>query len=95
MENNNIIVTDIYLVAALFAYGADYVGVDREDKRNQKFMFKTQLGIPKIHITKHGVLSSIEMPDYSAVRLAYDAQQLMYPPNFPESIRRAKGIIHS
>jgi len=94
--SNNIEVTDMYLVAALIAYGADYVGVDRADRRNQKFLFSNPLnGIPKIHTYKHGVLNEIELPDFEAFKNAYDTTSLLYPTNYAEVLRRVKGIIHT
>lgn len=96
MSNNHIEVTDMYLVAALMAYGADYVGVDREDKRSQRFLFKNPLsGIPKIHTYKHGVLDEIESPSFEDFTNAYNTTCLLFPPNFSEVLRRVKGIIHT
>ena len=94
--NDNIEVTDMYLVAALMAYGADYVGVDRHDKRSQKFLFKNPLsGIDKIFTIKHRVISEIENPDFDLFKNAYDTTVLLYPKNYPEVLRRVKGIIHT
>ena len=96
MSNNHIEVTDMYLVATLIAYGADYVGVDRADKRSQKFLFRNPLsGIVKIYIHKHGVLSEVENPDFDALKNAYDTVTLLFPSNYAEVLRRVKGIIHT
>lgn len=91
----NIEVTDMHLVAALFAYEANYVGVDRADKRNQRFLFDEELGVSVIFTKRHGVIEEIEYPTYEQIKLAYDTVSLMYPPTYVEALRRVKGIIHT
>jgi len=96
MSSNHIEVTDMYFVATLIAYGADYVGVDRADKRSQKFLFQNPLsGVAKIYTYKHGVLSEVENPDFDTLKNAYDTVTLLFPAGYAEAIRRVKGIIHT
>jgi len=96
MENNE--VTDMYFVAALIAYGADYIGVDRADKRNQKFMFKEPIRVNKIFVLdSEDVMgaSAVYEPSYYEIKHAFDTVTLLYPPNYVEALRRVKGIIHT
>lgn len=88
-------ITDMYLVAALFAYGAEYIGVDRVDKRNQVFLFREPLGIDLIHVYKRGIVDDIANPTFEELKSAYDTVSLLYPPNYVEALRRVKGIIHT
>lgn len=97
--SDNIEVTDMYLVAALIAYGADYVGVDRADRKSQKFLFRKPIGINRVYTLKgkHGVfdVDVIDDPSFDEVKLAYDTTSLLFPPNYSEILRRVKGIIHT
>jgi hypothetical protein len=88
-------VTDMYLVAALFAYGAEYIGVSREDKKNQRFMFRDPLGVERIFSKKHGVVEELDEPSFDEFKQAFDTVTLMYPPQYVEALRRVKGIIHT
>jgi len=87
--------TNIYLVAALFSYGADYVGVDRSDKQSQKFLFKEPLGIKEIYVIKVGLVASVQNPTFDEIKLAYESLNLMYPPEFEKALKRVKGIIYT
>lgn len=88
-------ITDMYFVATLISYGADYIGVDRADKRNQKFLFNEPIGIDKIHIFDHGTVKEIASPTFEQVRDSYDTLKLLYPPSYADAVRKVKGIIHT
>lgn len=90
-------VTDMYFVAALISYGADYIGVDRADKRNQKFNFNEPIDIDTIYIFDRKLKSVEAMldPTFDEIKKAFDTLTLLYPANYPETIRRVKGIIHT
>ena len=88
-------VTDMYFVAALIAYGADYAGVDRADKRNQIFAFKEPTRIPQIYIKDQEEVITISEPSFDEVKHAFDTLKLLYPPNYVEALRKVKGIIHT
>ena len=88
-------VTDMYFVAALIAYGADYSGVDRVDKRNQKFMFKEPINVTRIYTKKDVGVSELDYPEFEEIKHAFDTVSLLYPPNYVEALRRVKGIIHT
>jgi len=88
--------TDLYFVAALIAYGANYHGVDRSVKRNQLFIFDDPLGVSKIFIKKaDGGVTVIENPTFEEIKHAFDTVVLMFTPNYTEAVRRIKGIINS
>jgi len=88
-------VTDMYFVASLIAYGANYVGVDRADKRNQKFIFKDPLEVSRIYTLKSGEIVELDDPEFDDIKHAFDTVSLMCPPNYIEALRRVKGIIHT
>lgn len=87
-------VNDMYFAAVLVAYDAAYAGVDRADKRNQKFLFENNIDVKKIYIEKHGILDEIDNPTFEMIQSAYDTVTLLYPTNYVEALRRVKGIIH-
>ena len=88
-------VTDMYFVAALIAYGADYKGVDRADKRNQKFTFQEPISVRKIFVYRDEDVSELDLPEFDEIKHAFDTVSLLYPPNYVEALRRVKGIIHT
>lgn len=88
-------VTDMYFVAALIAYGADYDWVDKADKRNQKFLFKEPIGIQQIHTFRKGRTDTVDNPTFEQVKHAFDTVTLLFPPSYSETLRRVKGIIHT
>lgn len=87
-------VNDMYFAAVLFAYNAAYAGVDRADRRNQKFLFEKNVDVKKIFIEKHGIVDEIDNPTFEMIQSAYDTVTLLYPTNYVEALRRVKGIIH-
>jgi hypothetical protein len=88
--------SDMYLGAALLAYGADYRGVDKKDKQRQKFLFSNDLKISFIYVynaTENEVELHAE-PKFSDVCNFFDSFRLLYPPNYPQALKKLKTIIH-
>lgn len=95
MNNSSHEVTDMYLVAALMAYGANYTGVDRANRTNQKFYFEEPLEVEAVFTYKRGAIGEVKNPTFEQFKSCYDTVTLFYPPNYSEVLRRVKGIIHS
>ena len=87
--------TDLYFVAALIAYGANYHGVDRSNKRNQLFIFDDPFDVKEIFIKKDNEVDRLSDPTFDEIKHAFDTVILMFPPNYTEAVRRIKGIINS
>jgi hypothetical protein len=95
MERELYEVTDMYFVATLIAYEADYVGVDRGNKKTQKFFFNNPIGVKEIYIFDHGRIERVVDPTFEQIKIAYDTIKLLLPPRFFDAIRKVKGIIHT
>lgn len=94
MENKNEKqIGDMYLAAALSAYGAEISSIDRTNPKRLKFGFIG--GIKEIFIYKSVVPTRIESPSLEDVEIHYANETLMFPPDYPDAIRRIKTLIHS
>jgi hypothetical protein len=94
MENDNEKqIGEMYLAAALLSYGAEISSVDRSNPKRLKFGFIGE--IKEIFIFKSVVPTRIESPSLEDVELNYANKTLMFPPDYPDSIRRIKSVIHS
>ena len=85
--------TDMYLVAALLAYGFQYSRVDRTNRNRQKFCFPTNKKYP-IHLLSDGIVGS-QMLNVEEVEDQYTIRTLLYPPNYPDTLRSVKYAILS
>jgi len=87
-------VSDMYLAAALLAYGAELDHVDKSDKRRQKFVFTGQIDKVLIY-TDNGFYLIIEEPTFAEVKAKYESKRLYFPPSYPDAVRSIKSSIHS
>ena len=85
--------TDMYLIAALLAYGFQYSKVDRTNRNRQKFRFSILKKYP-IHLINDGIVGS-QMLNVEEVEDQYTIRNLMYPPNYPDTLRSVKYAILS
>ena len=86
-------ITDMYLAAALHAYGFTLVRVDKTNYRRQQFYFSG--GVPEVYRLDGLVPLRAVKPELDDVEMWYIAGKLMFPPNYPDSIKRIKSAIHS
>ena len=84
---------DMYLAAALLAYGAELVEVDKTNIKRQKFLFADALN--SVYMLDNGVPVKINEPKISEVEMYYVAKRLMFPPSYPDCLRSIKSSIHS
>ncbi len=87
--------TDIYLVAALFSLKAKYAGVDRADRKSQKFLFHDPIGVKSIIISKDDFVEQVQNPTYEQIKLAYETSTLWFPPDYNDTLRKAKRILYT
>jgi len=84
---------DMYFAATLLAYGAELVKVDQTDQYRQKFYFS---GVVEEIYKLNGIVPlRIELPDFETIENLFTCGKLMFPPSYPESIRRIKNRIYS
>jgi len=91
---------DMYLAATLLAYGAEIRRVDQSDRFRQKFYFTgiNHSGknlIQEVYKLDGITVLRIESPDFDTIENLFTCGKLMFPPNYPESLRRIKTRIHS
>jgi hypothetical protein len=86
-------ITDMYLAAALLAYGFTMNRVDKSNKKRQQFYF---LEDAKEVYTLNGImpLRHVE-PIIEDVETWFYGKKLMFPPHYPDSIKSIKSAIHS
>jgi len=85
--------TDMYLIAALLAYGFQYSKVNRENRNRQKFCFSITKKYP-IHTLVDGIIGSL-MLNVEEVEDHYTNRSLVFPPNYPDTLRSIKYAILS
>lgn len=84
---------DMYLAAALLAYGAKLVRTDKSDKKHQKFIF-AEGSVLKI-VVDSGIPTVILHPTLSEIETKFISKELLFPPTYPDTIRNIKSLIHS
>lgn len=84
---------DMYLAATFLAYGAELSKIDRTNPHRQIFCFTGQ--IPEIYIMDHITPVRIEEPTFDTVETKFIAKKIMFPPEFPNALRRIKAAIYS
>jgi hypothetical protein len=94
MEKEEKFIGDMYLAAAFLSYNIPLTSVDRTVPRRQKFIFtKTQsLTIFTLH---SGVILSIQDASLEDIETNFVSDTLMFPPSYPDAVRRIKSAIHS
>ncbi len=85
--------TDMYLIAALLAYGFQYSKVDRTNRNRQKFCYSTAEEFP-VRLLDNG--TAIEkILGIEEIERQYTLRNLLYPPNYPDTLRSIKFAILS
>lgn len=88
-------VGDMYLAAAMLAYGAALKRVDRDDPRRQKFIFG-QTVLPSIIISSDDVIvSPFCQATLDDLETYFVGRRLWLPPSYPDSVRNIKSAIHA
>ena len=85
---------DLYLISALVSYGFEPEVIDDSDKNRQKYRFSTD-DIKKVYTLQPDGRSRWDMLDVHAVDKAYSSARLLFPPNYPEILRKVKYSIIS
>lgn len=91
MENNEI--SDMYLAAAFLSYNVELISIDRSNRQRQKFCFSDKIAY--IWVLDGGIAVKFENPTVEDVKTKYTARTLLFPPSYPDAVRRIKSDIHS
>jgi hypothetical protein len=88
-------IDNIYLAAALTAYGGVIDSIDRTDMRNQKFLISTD-GITHIWVMGEveGV-QQVDSPGIGQVITEFMSNTLLLPPAYPAHLRDIKAKLHN
>jgi len=86
-------INELYLAAALLAYGATLEDIDRTNLRRQKFLFSDS-PVKEIWILAGHSILRIENPDIETIKTKFTAGVLVFPPNFVDSVRKIKSAIY-
>jgi len=89
-------ISDMYLAAALLAYGADYKGVDKTNRLRQKFLFDDDLKLSSVFVYEPSahITTTVCDPSYDEICNLFDSFRLLYPPNYPQVLRKMKTILY-
>jgi hypothetical protein len=86
-------IQDMYLAALLLSYNFEYDGVDKSDPKRQKFLFSD--GTKPVWEQETSQDVGLVMMSVADVENAYIDQRILFPPNFPDALKRIKYVIHS
>lgn len=94
MEKEEKYIGDMYLAAAFLAYGIPLTNVDRSLPRRQKFVFTKDCPLT-IHTVHSGIVLAVHDATLDDIETNFVSDTLMFPPSYPDAIRKIKSAIHS
>lgn len=94
MDKEEKCIGDLYLAAAFLAYKIPLTHVDRSLPRKQKFIFTKSCPLT-IYTVHSNVVLAVQNATLEDVELNYASDTLMFPPSYPDAIRKIKSSIHS
>jgi len=87
-------INDMYLVAALLAYGAELESIDKDNPKRQMFHFRDE-PIQVWKLLNDNMVTKMEFVDLEQVALLFRTKRLMFPPNYHNYIKDVKSMIHA
>ncbi len=88
------LIGDMYLAAAFLAYNGNMTHINRNDKNRQKFLFSGN--VKEIWILEdNNIPVRIVDPDFDAIEVYFLSKKLLFPPTYPDCLRRIKSVIHA
>lgn len=86
-------ISDMYLAAALLAYGCKLVDIDRSDPRRQQFVFS---GFAQaIYVLDQNNVAKLINPSLDEIETKFIAGVLVFPPSYPHTLKDLKSAIHA
>ena len=86
-------IDDMYSAAALLSYGVKLETINRDDPKRYAFLFNET--IKRVYILEDGVMQIQESPTIDEVETLFVGRNLLFPPTYPDAIKRIKAAIHS
>lgn len=87
------LISDMYLAAAVLAYGGKLERVDRTNPSRQQFVFSGDIEL--IYIEDQNNIAKLLNPSIEDIETKFISQSLVFPPNYPDMLRRIKSAIHA
>lgn len=91
MENKDY--TDMYFIAGLLSYGFELINSDRGSATRQRFSFISDIKI--VYITDLQGKVESRKAGLSEIENFYNSKKLMFPPTYPDILKRLKQDIVS
>lgn len=91
MENEQRGYVDIYLIAALLAYGFEYSSTDDENPKRQKFLFNNKACLVYSILPDGEIIQ--EMEDLLSIEKLYSSRRLLFPATYPDVLKDLKQKI--
>ena len=85
---------DMYLAAAYLSYDVSLQRIDRSNQRRLRFVFADK-PCTLITISRDGEVIKEYNQGLDDLETKFVAKTLMFPPSYPESVRRIKATIHA
>ena len=88
-------ISDMYFAAALIAYGIEYEKADVvcDNGRKQVFFSFPEKGMT-VYRLDNGEVCKVEL-DIESCYNSFQSRKLMFPPDYPNSIRNVKSVIYN
>ncbi len=87
-------ISDMYMAAAVIAYGAIISNIDSEDQKRKRFFFDD--GVENVYIiNEKGDVIKKDYLTISEFERYYLLKRLLFPPSYPDAIRQIKTVIYS
>lgn len=94
MEKEEKFIGDMYLAAAFLSYNISLTSIDRTVPRRQKFTF-TRTDPLTIFTLHSGVVLAVHNATLDDIETNFVSETLLFPPTYPDAVRRIKASIHS
>ena len=94
MEKEEKFIGDMYLAAAFLSYDIPLTSIDRTVPRRQKFTFTKTCDLT-IYTLHSGTVLTVRNATLDDIENNYVSETLLFPPSYPNSVRRIKSSIHS
>lgn len=94
MDKEEKTIGDMYLAAAFLSYGIQLDSIDRTIPRRQKFIFAKDCPLT-IYTVHSGVVLAVHNATLNDLETNFASETLLFPPNYPDAIKRIKATIHS
>lgn len=94
MEKEEKYIGDMYLAAAFLSYNIPLTHVDRSIPRRQKFTFTKDCPLT-IYTIHSNVVLAVQNATLDDLETNFVSETLLFPPSYPNSVKRIKASIHS